>query len=235
MIQIVCLKWGTLYSAEYVNILYAMLKRNLTIPFELICFTDDATDIDSNVKIKFLPENNLKGWWNKMYLFSEDTGLSGHVFYLDLDTMITGNIDDIVSFKDSKLKILSKGAMQETEEHRKQFDGDYGSGLMSWTHELARGIWEVFKMNQHAMNQLPGDQDFLKAIIPKSSIEFFQDIFPDQIYSYKYQCYENGLPETAKIVCFHGVPNPKEAITQTSDSWGTPIHPRKWVGDYWRL
>jgi hypothetical protein len=33
--QIVCVKWGTLYGPEYVNRLYAMVKRNITGPFRL--------------------------------------------------------------------------------------------------------------------------------------------------------------------------------------------------------
>ena len=30
---IICMKWGTKYGAEYVNRLYNMVKRNLTLPF----------------------------------------------------------------------------------------------------------------------------------------------------------------------------------------------------------
>ena len=38
---VVCLKWGNKYSAEYVNKLYSMVKRNLTIDYEFVCFTEN--------------------------------------------------------------------------------------------------------------------------------------------------------------------------------------------------
>ena len=38
---IFCMKWGTLYGPEYVNTLYSMVKRNLTLDFRMVCFTDD--------------------------------------------------------------------------------------------------------------------------------------------------------------------------------------------------
>ena len=38
--NIVCMKWGNAYGADYVNRLYNMVKRNMTRPFRFICFTD---------------------------------------------------------------------------------------------------------------------------------------------------------------------------------------------------
>ena len=38
---VVCLKHGSKYSSEYVNKLYNMCKRHLTVPYEFVCFTDD--------------------------------------------------------------------------------------------------------------------------------------------------------------------------------------------------
>ena len=37
---ILCMKWGTKYGAEYVNRLYNMVKRHLTLPFKMVCLTD---------------------------------------------------------------------------------------------------------------------------------------------------------------------------------------------------
>ena len=48
-IHIFCMKWGTLYDATYVNRLHSMVKRNLTLPFTMVCFTDDETGIDQPV------------------------------------------------------------------------------------------------------------------------------------------------------------------------------------------
>ena len=59
---IICMKWGTKYGAEYVNRLYNMVNRYLTLPFQMVCLTDDSTGIDANVKCYpiselYLPSN----------------------------------------------------------------------------------------------------------------------------------------------------------------------------------
>jgi len=53
-----------------------------------------------------------------------------------------------------------------------------------------------------------------------------QDQYPNQLRSYKYECYEEGLPEGTSIVCFHGEPNPHQAISETVYPWGTEYTPR---------
>ena len=45
MKQVVCVKWGTGYGAEYVNRLYGMVSRQITPPFRLVCLTDDRNGI----------------------------------------------------------------------------------------------------------------------------------------------------------------------------------------------
>ena len=43
------------------------------------------------------------------------------------------------------------------------------------------------------------------------------------------------LIEGASIICFHGEPNPEQAITETVRPWGTKYEPRKWVAEHWRM
>ena len=40
MINVCCVYYGNKYKAEYVQKLYNMVKRNLTVPHKFICFTD---------------------------------------------------------------------------------------------------------------------------------------------------------------------------------------------------
>ena len=47
---VLCLKHGTKYSADYVNRLYNMVKRNCRIDYEFVCMTEDANGLDSNIK-----------------------------------------------------------------------------------------------------------------------------------------------------------------------------------------
>ena len=50
--HVVCLKHGKKYSAEYVNVLYRMVTRNLTVPHNFVCFTEDPTGLDMGIQVK---------------------------------------------------------------------------------------------------------------------------------------------------------------------------------------
>ena len=93
------MKWGTKYGAEYVNRLYQMVRKNLTIPFQMICLTDDTNGIDDEIKCFPIPELVLpdglpERGWKKLTTFSPDLyGLSGNILFLDVDLVIIDNID----------------------------------------------------------------------------------------------------------------------------------------------
>jgi len=97
VLNVVCLKWGSLYGPEYVNRLFYAVRRHLSIPFSFHCFTDDSTDLHPDVVLHPLPHTELHGWWNKLYLFSKEVNLTGRVMFIDLDTLITANIDDLAT------------------------------------------------------------------------------------------------------------------------------------------
>ena len=50
MKQIVCMKWGPKYPAEYANKLYGMVRRNIQGPIRFVCLTDDPTGGRSEVE-----------------------------------------------------------------------------------------------------------------------------------------------------------------------------------------
>ena len=81
------MKWGTLYSAEYVNKLYSMVKRNLSYDFKMVCFTDDESGIRKEVQCFPIPEINLPGdlperMWKKLTTLKKDLyGLQGTALF----------------------------------------------------------------------------------------------------------------------------------------------------------
>jgi len=83
MLKVVCLNWKNYLGrgAEYVEKMRNMVARNLTIPHEFFEITE-----------RDLPPGRV-GWFNKLDLLDlfED-----EVLYLDLDIVITGNIDRVV-------------------------------------------------------------------------------------------------------------------------------------------
>ena len=98
MNNVICMKWGKKFSSEYVNRLYKMVEKNLTIPYRFICFTDDAQGIIDDVEIRDLPKLDDTGLpekaWKKLGLFTDKLAdLEGIALFLDLDVIIMKNID----------------------------------------------------------------------------------------------------------------------------------------------
>lgn len=109
MIKIVTFKWdrgihpkkNLKFTAEHVNILHNMLKRHLHMPFEFICITDNAKDINKNIKILPLWKDHFEkgGCFVRLKLFSKKMKeVIGKRFALiDLDTLIVDDITSIFS------------------------------------------------------------------------------------------------------------------------------------------
>ena len=100
MKQIICIKWGTAYDATDVNILYGMVSRNITGKFKVVCFTDDDADIRPEVECMPLPQlgceipSDVPGKWPKIALWGKELfGMQGVALFIDLDSIIVGNID----------------------------------------------------------------------------------------------------------------------------------------------
>jgi hypothetical protein len=141
MKNIVCIKWGHLYSAEDVNMLEYMLKENVTYPFQLYCLTDDCFNINRSIEIISFPkDNDLEGHWNKMYLFNKDVVGLDNFTYIDLDVVIQNNIDEILDY--NKRLTLIKAWWKKS--------------------EVWKYIWERFVENtDYHMCKNIGDDDFL--------------------------------------------------------------------------
>lgn len=90
------MKWGPRYNADYVNKLYAGILRNTTWKITFYCFTDDSNGLHPDIKIEKL-EEGWKRWWGKVTLFNYE--LPGRKFYIDLDMIITGNLDRLFAYE----------------------------------------------------------------------------------------------------------------------------------------
>lgn len=238
MINIICLKWGNKYGPEYVNNLYRSVCQNTTVGFKFYCFTDDIRNIDSGVICHLLPDHGLEGWWNKLYLFSRDLPfVTGEkIFFLDLDTLIVGNIDPIL---DVEYPMLVTVRDFYTDLSSVMAGGDYlQSCVMHWTHGQYHRVWDEFIVDTESSikSVFPhGDQRWIQKLIPER--KYFQDVLPGKIVSFKVDCV-SGPPDGASIICFHGKPSIPESITETTEvhtslkRWS--IGPSPWVSTYWK-
>ncbi len=230
MINIVCLKWGAKYGPAYVNKLLAGIKRHSTVAFKFHCFTEDATNLHSEVIVHKLPFDDLEGWWNKLYLFSNDINIpiGETIFYVDLDTLITSNIDELLNHRSETLT-----ALRDFYWGLAQTANKLGSGLMSWEHGKHTNIWEKFIVNptRAIASVAPhGDQHWIaRCVAPQL---YWQDLFVDKVVSFKVHCC-NGLPNGAAIVCYHGRPSIPESATTSGKSWKFKWSPQSWVQEHW--
>jgi hypothetical protein len=232
MINVICLKWGTKYGPEYVNRLYAGVKRNTTVDFNFYCFTEDATGIRPEVNILPLPfADKLDSWWNKLAMFSPDLPFipGTQLFYIDLDTLIVGNIDKFLL-----IKTPSMMALRDFYHGVAVSAGLVGSGLMAWKHGKYSHVWTKFIGNPEKHTKAAGtygDQWWIEQKV--SNIVFWQDFFPNQVVSFKVHC-RKGIPNDARIICYHGRPSIPESMEKinTVEKW--TIAPQPWVAQHWR-
>ena len=218
MYNIVCVKWGNKYGPEYVNILQAMVKRNLSLPHRFICFTDDKTGLNTDIETFPLIETQLEGWWHKLTLFKPDLfGLAGRTLYMDLDVVIIDSIDCFFDDYDDRFVIIKDW---NSREHNVFWNSSvflYDIGKLSF-------VWDNFSKGQ-ANKMSGGDQIWITQQIPDATT------WPELwCRSFKYECIKDGVPDGCKIVIFHGQPNPPDALTGKVLRY--PAAP--WIADYWK-
>lgn len=221
LVNVVCLKWGTKYDAEYVNRLYSMVERNLTIPHRLVCVTDDPRGLDPAIERRPIEHSELTGWWHKLTLFKPRFyDLEGATLFLDLDIVIVGGLDAFFQHE-GEFCIISNWKPNY-----------YNSAVFRLNIGAYPEVWEAFeKRHDEVAERLHGDQDWMTEMIPNATG------WPDGwVVSYKKHCVPlgaggiAGVPRDARIVAFHGSPRQHEIKDGPLDEW----EQAPWINDYWR-
>lgn len=233
-LHIICYKWGSLYTPDYVNTLANMVRRNLDTAHTFHCITDDAAGLDPRIQAHPLPDLGFEGIWRKLMTFQDDfLGLNGqYVVSIDLDVVIVDSLN-FVADKPEKDFIIARNWSKS---------GVRGSGslyrLKVGTHTE---IWNKFIADpktaidqHHGKTRLIGEQKWLNTHVR----EF--NFFPQgKVVSYKRHCKSKGrvicigrfeLLNTARfgeaippagtaLVSFHGVPSPNEVADHHHGRW----------------
>ena len=230
MITVACVFWGDKFSEDYVYNLKSMVERNTTVPHQFVCFSDRELEGIKTVKLI----SGYQGWWNKMQMFNTDFRLGNRVVYLDLDTLIVGNIDWLLEYDGMFMGIEDLGAVNE---HQPELKGRLQSGVMSWDYRLNSHLWNRFTSSGESQ-RYRGDGEYLNHIVPKYQRDFIQKKYKGKLKSYKYQVYSEGITDDLSIICFHGRPSIPQAMTETiTTGWknsGKTYEPQDWIKDYWR-
>jgi hypothetical protein len=219
-----CVIHGDMYDWSYVDRLYSMLKRNFSVPIKFHVFTELGRDVPDHMIKHVLTDwpgvgGKKKGWWYKMQMF--DPGhIQGQVLYFDLDVVITGNLDWVLTLDSEQFWTIRDFKYL----WRPQWQG-INSSMMYWNTLKFGKIWHNFQGRQIAavMREFHGDQDFLTATIPGHLVKFVDH---QLIKSWRWQVKDGGMDmrtriyrspntgsiidPTTKVVVFHGSPKPHE-------------------------
>jgi len=224
--SIVCLKHGDKYGPEYVNKLFSMCKKHSNFVFDFYCITENTKGIDPGVKIIPIKEQTWKGWWWKPYLFSSDLPCEGTILYMDLDVVISNDLEKLFGYYPGEFCII-----RDFTRHMRPNWERYNSSVMRWEAKSLAHLWDTFKTNPaQFVRRHHGDQDYIWEQQKGARL------WPDSwIMSWKWeirktkhfkpggtrgnrvlQNVENVRPPTDCSICvFHGDPNPAKC----EDPW----------------
>lgn len=161
-----------------------------------------ANAVARNLSIPYtfecITETEYPGWWGKVELFGRFKG--DGFLWLDLDVVITGDLGVLCDTK-ADIRTAKNTARSNPEGCQ--------SCVMFWRN--CEAIADRFTPD--VMEDFKGDQDWITHLRDDGVIEV--DYFdPAHVVSYKHKC-QGGLPHDARVVNFHGKPDPHEV----GDSW----------------
>lgn len=236
---VICMKWGTKYGAEYVNRLYNMVNRHTTLPFKMVCLTDDSTGIDPAVQCLpipplALPEGSPERGWNKLSTFEPELyGLQGNALFLDIDIVIVDNMDCFFTHEGDFLII---------HDWKRPWRITGNSSVYRFKLGAFPQLMPYFRANfDEIRKKFRNEQAYLSWYVQQQGKLSYWPA--DWCKSYKYHClrpipfayWQPPIkPEKAKIIVFHGEINPPDAINGGGGKWYRHVLPSQWIKDEWQ-
>ncbi len=243
---VLCMRWGPLFPAVYVNVLHAACRRQLSGPFRFVCLTDRTEGLHSGIEALPLPDLGRQpldfppGVWQKLSLFQRDLfGLTGRALFIDLDTVILSSLEPFFEMPGDLIGVAA-GARWTSSAAKASLN----TTIFAFDLGEQFGILKAFMADQDdAFRNFVNEQAFVEA--HASSVAYWPD---DWIVSYKRHLRRPVLidrilppktpPSGTKIVAFHGDPRPAELVDPGPGNRDKFPHyvsgAVPWVRDYWR-
>ncbi|MGA0609123.1 glycosyltransferase [Caldimonas sp. KR1-144] len=253
-VNVICMKWGSMYGPEYVNHLRASVKRHLARPHRFVCFTDDGNGISSDVEVMPLPDLGLPEGqrdlrWRKLAVFREDLfDLRGTTLFLDLDLVVVDSLEPFFSHPGRFLIIrdddlFRSKPLRKINPARDRFLHSVGNSSV-FRFEIgqhryildayladpkgAAARYEISQQFQTAQLAAHGDLSYW----PRGwCVSFKNDCVPRGLPSW---WSDPSLPSGAKIVVFAGAPKMSEVLAGGGHKWYRRIGNVDWLRAAWQ-
>lgn len=206
LITVACvLRSGGIYTPEHVRILEAMVSRNLDSIDRFVCLTDLALDLPHVEPIKL--HHNWPGTWSKLELFRPIFDEGERILYIDLSTVICGNLAGIARQTAPFIAVSSSTRRLSSE-------------VLMWTGGDTAGestcLGEVYRRFARNPRLEMTDGQRIDLVIAGYAMypDYWTDLVPGQVVSWSADCWD-GLPPDARIVTFPGAVQPWNC----SDEW----------------
>jgi hypothetical protein len=243
-VNVLCIKWGTKYGPEYVNRLRSMVRRHLKRPHRFVCLTDNRSGIESDIEVFDIPQVGFADFdqrlpwtfghgWLKLTSFKRELyDLQGTTLFIDLDVVIVDSLDAFFE---------PPGEFVVIKEWDKR-DGTGNTSVYRYTIGAHADALEYLAANKDkALSEVRNEQEFITGYLGRQGkVSYWPDAW---CRSFKRHCVrpvplcwilQPRMPEGAKVIAFHGKPNPPDAIAGVSGKWYRKVHPTAWVAEHWR-
>ena len=238
LINVVCVKWGTLYNYDYVNRLYSMVKKNLTAEFEFYCITEDSSNIIKEVTCIQSPIEWVKNQWYKETMFLKNTIPERITLYLDLDIVIVSSLDPLIP------KNENDENWYMSRDFLKRNIPTFHGAVMVFNPKYWYDFFDYFKnkINSGYEMKRGNEQPLIATYHLTRNYRNFK-IYPNEyIWSYKYgytrqninvensHIYSGFKPHEKGIICsFHGWPKIHQVLELEYINQNTT----KWIRESW--
>lgn len=212
MLAVVTYRWGDAYGPEHVNTLYFMARNHIKQPFRFFVIGDESPYYHDDILWLPLPDSlrALPRCFPRLGLWSHWTrSLGSRLLMLDLDCVITGNLEPILARREPI--VFWRDALARTGPRPYCYNG----GFLLMNPEARTEVWTDFPGADKVIGKgFIGSDQAWYAMHFGTGMPVVTEA--DGVLSYKFDhVRERGLPDGARIVMFHGRPKPWDV----QDEW----------------
>lgn len=211
------------YGANHVNKLFHGIERHTTIPHEFICITDNPNGIECRTIPMWKTYRDLGGCYSRLFMFHPLMNkLIGERFvWIDLDTVIVGNIDKILKRKEDFIIHRYYGSLYPKQK--------YNGSMVMMDSGCRAQVWETFDYSSiEKLDKLKEDGQFIGT--DQAWINYVlggeESTFgvSDGIYEFS-KLPDKGfkLPEDARMIMFSGKRDPSMLASKYD-----------WINEHWK-